>query len=215
MAGKEVLKLQFDEHNANQGTERGRELLKKSLEKLGAGRSIVCDRNGTILAGNKTYEQATALGIPIELIHTQGDRLVAVVREDLDLDEDDRARLLAYSDNRISELDLSWSVDQLLSDVDILGATNLWNESELALLQDDFDLAAFEGMGADKPEPEDKPVKDSKNKEESDLLPFHVLLSVQQRERLFQAINEAKSKHGLETTAEALDTIVQEFLNVS
>lgn len=210
---KPKITLALDNQNANAGTNRGKQLLKESLEKLGAGRSIVCDRNGTILAGNKTYEQATALGIPIELIHTQGDRLVAVVREDLDLDEDDRARLLAYSDNRISELDLSWSVDQLLSDVDLLGTTNLWNESELALLQDDFDLAAFEGMGADKPEPEDKSAKESKSKEESDLLPFHVLLSVQQRERLFQAINEAKSKHGLETTAEALDVIVQDYLN--
>lgn len=210
---KSKLTLALDNENANQGTNRGKQLLKESLEKLGAGRSIVCDRNGTILAGNKTYEQAQALGIPIELIHTQGDRLVAVVREDLDLDEDDRARLLAYSDNRISELDLSWSVDQLLSDVDLLGATNLWNESELALLQDDFDLAAFEGMGNNTTKPEDKPRSDSKSKEESDLLPFHVLLSVQQRERLFQAINEAKSKHGLETTAEALDVIVQEYLN--
>lgn len=46
-----------------------------------------------------------------------------------------------------------------------------------------------------------------------ELLPFHCLMSQHQRERLFAAINQAKSTYELKTTAEALDTIAQEFLN--
>lgn len=212
MASKEKLKLQFDSENANKGTNRGKQLLRESLEQLGAGRSVLCDRNLTLIAGNKTYEQALELGLETQLIHTQGDKLVVVVRDDLDLEEDDRARLLAYSDNRISELDLSWDAEILQADVDLLSTTNLWNENELALINDSFDLAAFEGMGKEPAKEDKKRVEVEKSEQQGDLLPFHVLLSNEQRERLFTAIKEAKSKHGLETTAEALDVIVQEFL---
>lgn len=212
MVSNEKLTLKFDEFNANQGTERGKKLLKESLEQLGAGRGIVCDRNGVVLGGNKTLEQAQELGIPVEYIHTSGDRLVVTVRDDLDLEEDDRARLLAFSDNRISELSLSWDSEILQTDIDLLSITNLWNETELALVNDNFDLASFEGMAGEPAKEDKKRVEVEKTGEQSDLLPFHVLLSQEQRERLFLAINEVKSKHGLETTAEALDAIVQDYL---
>ena len=43
-----------DTSNANRGTARGRELLEHSLREYGAGRSILADRNGVVIAGNKT-----------------------------------------------------------------------------------------------------------------------------------------------------------------
>jgi len=75
---------------------------------LGAGRSIVADRHGRVIAGNKTWEEAKALGLPLRLVRTDGRSLVAVQRQDLDLTRDDRARELALADNRITELDLEW-----------------------------------------------------------------------------------------------------------
>ena len=54
--------LQPDPLNANRGTDRGRDALRRSLEEHGAGRSIVVDARGRILGGNKTVEQAKALG---------------------------------------------------------------------------------------------------------------------------------------------------------
>lgn len=42
-----------DDHNLNKGTERGQELIKKSMKKFGAGRSILIDKNNRIIAGNK------------------------------------------------------------------------------------------------------------------------------------------------------------------
>ena len=80
--------LSPDEHNANKGTERGTFMIRRSLEKLGAGRSLVLDKNGRIIAGNKTAESAAEIGLEdVLIVRTRGDKLVAVLREDLDLDD--------------------------------------------------------------------------------------------------------------------------------
>ena len=57
-----VADLVPDGRNANRGTPRGRAVLDKSLQELGAGRSILVDRNGRIIAGNKTHEAAAGAG---------------------------------------------------------------------------------------------------------------------------------------------------------
>ncbi len=129
-----ISELKPDVHNANKGTERGVYMLQRSLSEYGAGRSILIDRDGNIIAGNKTVEQAADLGIEeVIVVPTDGRTLVAVQREDLDLYDGGRARLLAYYDNRTSEVDLAWEAEQLLADqaagVDLSG---LWHEDELA-----------------------------------------------------------------------------------
>jgi DNA modification methylase len=93
--------------------------LAESLRTNGAGRSILADRHGRVIAGNKTLEQARALDLAIRVIETNGDELVVVQRQDLDLDQDARARQLALADNRIAELDLDWDpavLDRHLAD---------------------------------------------------------------------------------------------------
>lgn len=47
-----------DARNANKGTERGNAMIENSLRQFGAGRSILLDRHGRIIAGNKTAENA-------------------------------------------------------------------------------------------------------------------------------------------------------------
>lgn len=82
--------------------------------------------------------------------------------------------------------------------------------------EDNKDLAQFEAIAATATEVQpndDSLVKASDSKPKSESVPFHCLLSQPQRERLFGAINQAKSQYGLETTGEALDVIAQEFLN--
>ena len=100
--------LQPDPLNANRGTDRGREALRRSLHTYGTGRSIVIDRRGRILGGHKTVEQAKHLGLPITVVPTTGQELVVVQRMDLDARTDPRARELALADNRVAELDLDW-----------------------------------------------------------------------------------------------------------
>lgn len=154
-----ITDLHFDEHNANLGTDRGRKLLAQSLEKYGAGRSIVVDRNLQAIAGNKTLQAAIDLGLDITTVKTSGDRLLVLIREDLDLETDEKARLLAYADNRTSEVGLQWDTELLQVDLDSgLDLSGLWNEAELTLLQaldPNFVL----------PEPEPKEKKERKPKE--------------------------------------------------
>ena len=100
--------LQPDPLNANRGTDRSREALRRSLHTYGAGRSIVIDKRGRILGGHKTVEQAKHLGLPITVVPTTGQELVVVQRVDQDARTDPRAQELALADNRVAELDLDW-----------------------------------------------------------------------------------------------------------
>jgi DNA modification methylase len=102
-----------DDQNANKGTERGLGMLDQSLRKYGAGRSILVDRNGRTLAGNKTLERAAELGFAVRVVQTDGKELVVVQRKDLDLKRDKAARELAIADNRVAEIDLDWDADEI------------------------------------------------------------------------------------------------------
>jgi len=121
-----------DASNANKGTERGRYALETSLRKYGAGRSILIDKSGRIIAGNKTAETAADVGIDdVIIVKTDGRQLVAVQRTDLDLDSKE-ARELAYADNRAGELDLSFNADQVLADMQAgVDLSAFWFDNEI------------------------------------------------------------------------------------
>ena len=114
---KNLEDLTPDPRNANKGTERGIAVLEKSLEQYGAGRSILVDKNGTVIAGNKTLEQAVVKDFPVRVVETDGKELVAVQRTDLELDKDNIARELGYADNRSSQLGLEWDPVIMLEDI--------------------------------------------------------------------------------------------------
>ncbi|HEV3275496.1 MAG TPA: hypothetical protein VG860_01640 [Terriglobia bacterium] len=118
------------------GSVRGRKMLEDSLRKLGAGRSVLVDRQGRVIAGNKTVETARKLGLKeIAVIETDGETLVAVRRGDLDLTTDKRAVELAVADNRVAEIDLDWNAEVLAAlDIDL---GQFWDEEELAELMSD------------------------------------------------------------------------------
>jgi len=102
-----------DELNANQGTERGDWMLTQSLQKFGAGRSILIDKKGRIIAGNKTAAKFGENGLEdVVVVQTDGTKLVAVQRTDIDLDSP-AGRELALADNRVGEVNLSWDVEAL------------------------------------------------------------------------------------------------------
>ena len=122
-----------DPGNANTGTERGLRALDDSLAKYGAGRSILVDKNGYVIAGNKTLERAHDLGIEdVVEVDSDGRHIVAVRRTDLDLLSDPKARELAYADNRVAEIDLTWNVEQILADLNAgVDLSQFWREDEL------------------------------------------------------------------------------------
>ena len=89
-----------DDRNANKGTQRGTGVIEDSLRKYGAGRSILIDRNGRIISGNKTAEAAASIGLEnVRIIETDGHEIVAVTRTDLDLDSIDAVELAIQLQN--------------------------------------------------------------------------------------------------------------------
>jgi hypothetical protein len=137
-----------DTRNANKGSERGSAMIEKSLRNYGAGRSILIDKNGKIIAGNKTSENAGAVGMEeVIVVQTDGTKLVAVQRMDLDLDTDKAAKELAIADNRAGQVSLSWDVDvvkELSGEIDL---AQFWTGDELEkLFKVDDDSAPSSGF---------------------------------------------------------------------
>lgn len=100
-----------DDKNFNKGTEFGDHLMDESLRKFGLGRSILIDKNNRIIAGNKTAGKAGELGFEnVVVVETDGNTLVAVKRNDIDLDSKE-GRELALADNATGEANLQWDKD--------------------------------------------------------------------------------------------------------
>ena len=116
----DIQELAQDRHNFNRGNDEGQQLMERSFKELGAGRSILLDRNGNIIAGNKSQKAAIAAGIKrvrvvegnksqkaaiaagikrVRVVETTGDELVAVKRTDLDINSKE-GRKMAYLDIR-------------------------------------------------------------------------------------------------------------------
>ena len=152
--------LQQDPNNLNLGTERGRNVIRQSLAELGAGRSILVDKNGYIIAGNKTAAAALEAGIEdVVIVETTGDHVVVVQRTDLDLSTDPKAKKLAVTDNRASELGLNWDIDALKVVADEVDISWLFTDEEIEGLDgwEDVENLETEGLTDEDeiPDPED------------------------------------------------------------
>jgi len=130
------LTLKTDPRNARLHPPRNLEAVKRSLDELGAGRSIVVDKSGVAIGGSAVLEKAVELGLDMEFIHTKGDKLVVVVRDDLATD-DPKRKALALADNQIALL-AEWD-ESMLEEIKL----------ELTDIEDfDFDATGFEEGGA-------------------------------------------------------------------
>lgn len=102
-----------DQHNFNKGTDEGAKLMEKSFTELGAGRSILIDKDGNIIAGNKSQIAAMKAGIKkVRVIESDGTELIAVKRTDVEIDSK-KGRELALADNLTTQLNLSWDQVEL------------------------------------------------------------------------------------------------------
>ena len=100
-----------DNKNFNKGTEYGNSLIEKSLRKFGAGRSILIDKNNRIIAGNKTIENAAAIGIEdLQIVESDGTKIIAVKRTDIDLDSK-AGRELALANNATAKANIDWDIE--------------------------------------------------------------------------------------------------------
>ena len=94
--------IKIDRRNYRKHGEKNKELIKKSISELGAGRSILIDNENEIIAGNGVFEQARELNIPVKVIETDGSELIALKRTDLQTD-DRKRKQLAIMDNSTNE----------------------------------------------------------------------------------------------------------------
>lgn len=105
-----------DDKNYNTGNEFGNSLIEKSLRNLGAGRSILIDKNNRIIAGNKTVENAMSIGLEdMQIVESDGTKIIAVKRTDIDLDSK-KGRELAFADNASAKANIVWNHENLKED---------------------------------------------------------------------------------------------------
>ena len=105
-----ITSLQSDHKNARRRTDRSSDLIKESLQRYGAARSIVIDEDNRILAGNGTIDGAKAAGIKnVRIIETDGDEIIAVRRTGL---SEEQKVGLALADNRTADLS-EWDQEML------------------------------------------------------------------------------------------------------
>ncbi len=116
--------LNPDPRNANKGTARGQKMIVSSIQEDGFGRSGLLDKNGQIIAGNKTAEaSAEVFGVDTDVIvvETDGKKPVYVKRTDLDLadpDPNNPARRLAYRDNLASRFSFELDAEVVMADIE-------------------------------------------------------------------------------------------------
>ena len=132
------MELKKDPKNLNKGTERGKHLIEQSISQLGAGRSIVIDKDGNIIAGNHTYDAALALGLEMVVVPTDGTKLVVVQRTDLDRenDIDDKAAKLAFADNQTGKVNLEYDIGRLVEMAATVDLTGYITDAELRVYDD-------------------------------------------------------------------------------
>lgn len=106
-----------DNKNFNVGSEKGKELIHKSFKKFGAGRSILIDKNNRIIAGNKSIENATAIGMEdVQIVESDGTKIIAVKRTDIDLDSP-IGREMALADNASAKANIVFDAEVIEAEV--------------------------------------------------------------------------------------------------
>ena len=159
----DIKSLKSDHKNARKRTDRSSSLIKESLERFGAARSIVIDEENRILAGNGTVEGAKSAGIKnVRVIETDGQEIIAVKRTGLS--EEEKVGL-ALADNRTADL-AEW---------DLLMLQQLSDEHDIDPWFEEDDLAELLGTSEDEfstKRPEGDPKKLS---DRFGVVPFSVL----------------------------------------
>lgn len=108
-----------DDKNFNKGTEYGNALIEKSFQKFGAGRPILLDKNNRIIAGNKSTEKFGASGgEDVLIVESDGTKLIAVKRTDIDLDTP-QGRELALADNATAKANIVWDEEIIVEEIGV------------------------------------------------------------------------------------------------
>lgn len=196
----QVKDLKQDHRNYRKHNKRNLDLIKKSINEVGLGRSIVIDSENEIVCGNGLVSQLDK-NTPVKVIETDGSELVVVKRTDLSTD-DEKRKQLAVMDNSTSDS----------------------SEFDLELLSVDFEVPELKDMGIDVPSIDDCET-DMPDLASGDKEPFQQMtftLADRQAETIKEALSKAKGDSNFEhvdkmgnenSNGNALFFVVQEWLN--
>jgi len=107
-------------------------MIASSIKKYGAGRPILIDKDGIVIAGNHTLTAALDAGLTTQTVQTDGHTLIVVQRTDLSLDTP-KARELAIADNRTAQVNLNWDSEALSQlQADGVPLNRFFDDDELA-----------------------------------------------------------------------------------
>lgn len=162
----QVKDLKQDHRNYRKHNKRNLDLIKKSINEVGLGRSIVIDSENEIVCGNGLVSQLDK-NTPVKVIETDGSELVVVKRTDLNTDDEKRKKL-AVMDNSTSDS----------------------SEFDLELLSVDFEMPELKDMGIDIPEIKEKELKDISDELKEEYEVVVECSDEEEQERIFTQLNE-------------------------
>lgn len=117
----EILETQ----DLNQHTEYGLKMIEDSINENGFGRSLLLDKNGKVVAGRAVLIAMKKAGIKkVKVVETDGNTLVAHKRIDIDIDSE-KGKSLALADNRTTELNLNYNLEEISMSIGEEGLDNL------------------------------------------------------------------------------------------
>ncbi len=105
------------ENNANVHTERGLKALGDAYSEVGYVAPMTAAANGEVLDGSARLERAfDQFEDEALVVRHDGSRPIVMIREDVSDADDPMAKRISYGANRIGQIDLKWSPEQLLVD---------------------------------------------------------------------------------------------------
>jgi DNA modification methylase len=133
-APNHIRELKQDGANARKHNPRNVAMIERSIQENGFGRSLLLANDGTIIAGNATYESAASAGFEnVRVIESDGTEIIAIKRTDVEPGSEQFYKL-AISDNRAAEL-ASWDLEALQQVFDAgVDSGEFWFPEELATL---------------------------------------------------------------------------------
>lgn len=142
------------ENNANAHTQRGLKALSNAYSEVGYVAPMTAAANGEVLDGSARLEQAfDQFDDEALVIHHDGRRPIVMVRDDVSDADDPRAKKISYGANRIGEISLNWSPEQLLLDKEAgVDFSGLFYENEF----DEITAEAKKELPEESPPPIDK-----------------------------------------------------------
>jgi hypothetical protein len=123
---------EIDPDNVNAGTDEVRAIIGQSITKDGAGRSLLADATGRLIAGNQTKKAAIEDGVrEVIEVTTKGEALIVHRREDLHPGDTEREHLM-IADNLATEKGLSWNVAAVRRRFEAgVSQIGLWDAAEI------------------------------------------------------------------------------------